>query len=407
MAERARVIDTPRGARAFAGRLRSVVGPEALVFAAALGLGHWSAAERSLADFVRLFPYVVAAAATLLAWRLQRSRLVFAVACLALAHEGLGRLGSPAAAQAVAVLLPLDLAAIALAAERGVASRAGLVAWALLLCQVVVVGLVAHGAVPGLATAASYAPFARTPLGVAALAAFGVAIAALATGRLMAPSVTARGYLWALAAALLAVHAGAPGFARSLYFAAAGCVLAVAVVEHSYVLAFHDGLTGLPGRRALQEALARLDGRYAIAMVDVDHFKRFNDEYGHDVGDQVLRVVGTRLAESAAGGRAFRYGGEEFTLLFPGRSVAECLPVLEEARKAIADNPFTVRGRLRRLKKPRKQRSGQRRRRRMTITVSIGVAERSQRHGEPELVIQAADRALYRAKSGGRNRVEG
>ena len=60
-------------------------------------------------------------------------------------------------------------------------------------------------------------------------------------------------------------------------------------------MAYHDELTGLPGRRALNEALLRVGSRYAVAMVDVDHFKHFNDAYGHEVGDQVLRMVAAQL----------------------------------------------------------------------------------------------------------------
>ncbi|MER3423211.1 MAG: GGDEF domain-containing protein, partial [Nitrospiraceae bacterium] len=80
------------------------------------------------------------------------------------------------------------------------------------------------------------------------------------------------------------------------YFAAAGLVLTLAVLQTSYAMAYHDDLTGLPGRRALNETLLKLSGRYTIAMVDVDHFKTFNDQYGHDVGDQVLRMVASHVA---------------------------------------------------------------------------------------------------------------
>ena len=71
-----------------------------------------------------------------------------------------------------------------------------------------------------------------------------------------------------------------------------------------------------------------IKGLYTIAMVDVDHFKTFNDKHGHDVGDQVLQLVASRLARSPGGGRAYRYGGEEFTLIFPGRTREQALPHL-------------------------------------------------------------------------------
>jgi len=66
-------------------------------------------------------------------------------------------------------------------------------------------------------------------------------------------------------------------------------VLAISVIEISYSIAYHDALTGLPGRRALKEAFLELDGQYTIAMIDIDHFKKFNDRYGHDVGDHARK----------------------------------------------------------------------------------------------------------------------
>ena len=121
-------------------------------------------------------------------------------------------------------------------------------------------------------------------------------------------------------------------------------------------MAYRDQLTGLSARRALNEALQRVGGQYTVAMVDIDHFKKFNDRYGHDIGDQVLRMVAAKLAEVGGGGRAFRYGGEEFTILFPGRAVDESLPYLERIRKAVEETRFTVRGPGRPRRKPKKPR---------------------------------------------------
>lgn len=110
-------------------------------------------------------------------------------------------------------------------------------------------------------------------------------------------------------------------------------MLVAAVAHEAYQMAFRDELTGLPGRRALNERLQRLGRDYVIAMVDVDHFKKFNDTHGHDVGDQVLRLVASQLRKVGGGGKAYRYGGEEFTLLFPGKSLEQCLPHID--RKSV------------------------------------------------------------------------
>src|SRR5437879_6962780 len=119
-------------------------------------------------------------------------------------------------------------------------------------------------------------------------------------------------------------------------------------------MAYQDGLTGLPGRRAFAEALLRLGGQYSVAMVDVDHFKRFNDTYGHDVGDQVLKMVAARLGGVGGGGASYRYGGEEFAVLFPGKAAAQAEPAMEEVRQRIERSTFTVRGRVRPRARPDK-----------------------------------------------------
>lgn len=86
-------------------------------------------------------------------------------------------------------------------------------------------------------------------------------------------------------------------------------------------MAYQDELTSLPGRRALKEYLLKLGSEYTIAMFDIDHFKKFNDTHGHDVGDQVLRMVASKLATVSGRGKSFRYGGEEFTLVFSEKSL--------------------------------------------------------------------------------------
>ena len=123
-------------------------------------------------------------------------------------------------------------------------------------------------------------------------------------------------------------------------------MLVAAVAHEAYQMAFRDELTGLPGRRALNERLQRLGRDYVIAMVDVDHFKKFNDTHGHDVGDQVLRLVAGQLRKVGGGGKAYRYGGEEFTLLFPGKSVEQSLPQIEAVRLAIEQYRMQLRDRV-------------------------------------------------------------
>ena len=213
-----------------------------------------------------------------------------------------------------------------------------------------------------------------------------------------------------LAAALIAFFiagfwAESPG-TYSAFMTAAGVILVAALLQESHQLAFRDPLTGLPGRRALEERLRALGGHYAIAMVDVDHFKKFNDTHGHDIGDQVLKLVGGRLSQAAKGGVAYRYGGEEFSVLFPGASVDEAARELEDVRNSIETYKMAVRSpdRPKKSDEGAKHRGEGRTEQMLSVTVSIGVAGPKD-GATPQQVIKAADEALYRAKQGGRNRV--
>ncbi|TCD22735.1 GGDEF domain-containing protein [Pseudomonas sp. IC_126] len=182
-------------------------------------------------------------------------------------------------------------------------------------------------------------------------------------------------------------------------------MLVVAIAQEAYQMAFRDELTGLPGRRALNERLQRLGRNYVIAMADVDRFKAFNDTHGHDVGDQVLRLVASRLRKVGGGGRAYRYGGEEFALVFPGRDLEHCLVHLEAVRQAVEDYPLQLRDKSNRPKDAERgrQRRGASSAASVSVTISIGVAERLITQRSPEEVIKSADQALYSAKSAGRN----
>jgi diguanylate cyclase (GGDEF)-like protein len=191
------------------------------------------------------------------------------------------------------------------------------------------------------------------------------------------------------------------------FIAAAALILTVAVMQDTFRMAFRDELTGLPSRRALNERLASLGRRYTVAMLDVDRFKGLNDRFGHDVGDQVLKMVSARLVRVGGGGKVYRYGGEEFTVVFSGKSVDEALPHLEALREDIATYQLALRGpqRVEEAKPDGKRRGIGVTGRAVSVTISIGVAESDERLTTPEDVIQAADKALYRAKNRGRNQV--
>jgi diguanylate cyclase (GGDEF)-like protein len=176
----------------------------------------------------------------------------------------------------------------------------------------------------------------------------------------------------------------------------------IAVID-SYYLAYRDELTNLPSRRALNQYALSLGRKYCVAMFDIDHFKKFNDTYGHDIGDQVLKLVAAKLAEIKSGGRVFRYGGEEFTAIFPRKTAEEAIIELERLRQSIADYKVAIRHPIRKTRKSRKndQSDGMKS---VSVTISIGVATRETKNSFEQTTKQA-DQALYRAKKKGRNMV--
>jgi diguanylate cyclase (GGDEF)-like protein len=215
------------------------------------------------------------------------------------------------------------------------------------------------------------------------------------------PDPVSAGLVWA------ATGLGAGSGITGIGLAAAA--LAVAVLERTHWIAYHDELTGLPGRRAFNEALAALGDRYCIAVVDVDHFKRFNDTFGHDTGDQVLRKVASALAD-ARGGTAYRCGGEEFAIVYPRAEMAEAAASANAVREEIEAASFMVRGPARSQRKRPERRTTTRPGKlsvpvEVSVTVSVGVAQGSL-DADPDEVVKHADKALYAAKAAGRNRVE-
>ena len=393
--------------------------PEAPIIIAALVYTHAKWLQDLLAPLAPFYPYAVMGAGVLLGWRFHRSRLLFALLVLALADRtllhfatGHGLARDRVVFQAIAVLLPLNFAALALTAERGFLTPPGLVRLALILGQVALVSILDR-ATPGLTAALLHSRllptwmFAWTPLADPALLAFFVAAGLLAAGQLLAPTQTGRSFAWALLPAFIGLSVVRPGnaAASTFYLATSALILIVVVVEASYHMAYQDSLTGLPARRALNEALLRLGGQYSVAMIDVDHFKRINDRHGHDVGDQVLRMIAAKLAQVPGGGKAYRYGGEEFAVIFAGRGGEECVPDLDKLRTIVEDTRFILRARFRSKKKKEKVLTDRGPGERVPVTISIGVAERNERHAKWDQVIKAADRALYRAKEGGRNQV--
>lgn len=193
----------------------------------------------------------------------------------------------------------------------------------------------------------------------------------------------------------------------SLSFISTAAVLVYANFYLYWQKVYLDELTGIPNRRALNEKLSVLRNNYTIAMIDIDHFKRFNDTFGHEQGDSVLRFVGKHFS-SPQNGEVYRYGGEELCIIFEGLNATQSEAVAENLREGLARRDFYIRASKKtRESTSRKDRSkdGVPKGTKVQVTVSIGVAQPRDPHQRPEDVIAMADQALYKAKQKGRNRV--
>jgi diguanylate cyclase len=168
--------------------------------------------------------------------------------------------------------------------------------------------------------------------------------------------------------------------------------------EHSIPLTPENYYVGLHNRKAFDNKIKELYDEFkesgvlfSAMMVDIDFFKKFNDTYGHKIGDEVLKIVGSTLMESVKGKDfAARYGGEEFVILLPDTALSNASIVGEQIRKAVSAKALKLKKTGEKMKK---------------ITTSIGIAQ-IRSDDTAETVIERADKALYHAKDFGRNNVK-
>ncbi len=404
-------------------RLLILPGGILLICAAVIAHSGWIALPEPSLNFLY---YCALIGGALLAWRFHSSRTLLALLVVYLSQQARFLVASPhamaafpVALAAVGVLIPLNFVLIAFMQERGFTLSAVSPPLLFIFVQTVFAAVLASGSESSLPVRH------RASISLPDYVWGVVAVAGL---MLLARSLHSRkpsdgALFWSLAAWFFSFYFRANTRVSAVYSLAAPAILALSIVETSYLFAYHDELTGLPSRRAFNDALHRLQAPYSIATVDIDHFKSFNDTYGHDVGDQVLRLVASKLACVTGGGHAYRCGGEEFTILFPGKLTPEVVPHLEQLRLVIEGAHFRMRGNERRqaLRGPDRRSGGRNRARKadairrlsaprstdpVSVTVSVGVAGCASAASGTDQVLLAADKALYRAKANGRNRIE-
>ncbi|MBC8007280.1 MAG: GGDEF domain-containing protein [Prolixibacteraceae bacterium] len=417
--------------------LNAIALPAAVLVMAGIAASISQKFSTTLGNFGVFGPYAVLVIGTAIALWFNRGRAFIALSSLLVAFVayrialGFGQDGFAVRAvlTAAAIFVPANILLVQLLPERGIVHFRNY-RWLLLgVVEVLITAWIAtagHTALSGTSWHAALDHWllkaAPTPLLGRIFIAAALAIALRKAWLSRSPLDV--GMAGALVAFFIACEWPSLTVVYGVFVFSAGAMLLLAVLQESHRMAFRDELTGLPSRRALQEKLVALGPSYTIAMVDVDHFKKFNDTHGHDVGDQVLKLVGARLAEIDGGGKAFRYGGEEFAVLFPDKKVEEALPRLETLRKNIEGYKMAVRTEHHRRSEPRDNKDRRTRSKSaigpdntdtpplrsnrgemLSVTVSIGAAHRADLLDTPESVIRSADEALYRAKGAGRNRV--
>lgn len=389
--------------------------PGGLILFAALIVLQKGYLDTWLPQIADLLPYAVLVVGFLLGLRFHRSRAAFAVLLLVLNDRLIHYMGPGGVIDiqydsiilhSAALLLPINFVLLYLVRDRKILSLSGLLRFCFIIVQPVVVYIVLlknpgifnylqHRIIPYPFLDASVVPQAVVLI-------YGSTVMFFLALSLLHNKALLRGLFWALLASAVAFYEMYSGAGVTIYFSIAGTIIIFSILETVYAMAYHDELTRLPARRSLNTTIQSLGKSYTIAMLDIDFFKKFNDRYGHDVGDQVLCMVASHINRVGGGGKPFRYGGEEFAIVFPSKSKKEVHPILESLRESIASAQFKVRGKKRPRRAPKKK-TKTKNSKAVSVTVSIGAAEADRRLNTPKEVMKAADKALYRAKRKGRN----
>ena len=366
-----------------------------------------------------MIPYVVYGGGLILCWLFYNSRefnliiiLVVSFGALSQFFWAKGLLGfqKELLFNLLCILIPLNFLIFNFLKERGILNQYGVKRLIFVGAQVMGAFWLLKTNQFGLSTYLSmdlvqYPLTAKTIIKQPGQLIIAISLTILCAHWLLRPNQLRGAWILSLISVVVALHFVLNTQLATTYFIFAGVILLSAIVNNAYHLAYKDELTQLPSRRALKQQLASLGKTYSLAMVDVDHFKKLNDNHGHDIGDEVLKMLAAHLQRVEGGGKAFRYGGEEFTIVFPGKDIGSATLYLETLRNNIASKPFIVRNKQRPKDKP-SQNTKSDNTKKLNVTVSIGVAEKQAKHSSTRDIMKSADDALYKAKKKGRNRVE-
>lgn len=374
------------------------------------------------ADIPIYLPIGLVVVGGVLGWRFGHGNLVLVLGLLMVAYLGLHLVEkNPHIKQyeqilypGLAILLPLNLMMLALMEERGLFGFWGVAKVSLIVAQTCALFWISTGGIQSVQDTANWLFHIRlvsprldhgTQLPQLAIILGGIVFLVLSLRIFLSKTPTSAGIWGALLASMAGLHFVTESFPSDVFLITAMAIVTLSILQIIYRMAFIDELTEIPSRRALFADMKKLRQSYAVAMCDIDHFKKFNDTYGHDTGDQVLRMVAAQLSKVAGGGKAYRYGGEEFTILFPNRNIKSSAKYLEQIRQRVEDADFQIRSNDRPKTKPKTKKRTVKNKT-ASVTISIGFAGSKKSTKSPHEILKRADDALYKAKAAGRNQID-
>ena len=364
-------------------------------------------ASDTIQTLIKILPYVIALATVGISIWFQSSNSFYLTCFILITYIMISMSADRPAtlAQAVmmtSILLPINTVWLAFSKERGIVSTYGRNKAILITAQLIwifinILGKSGSGADTGVGEAAA-------GIGAPAVVLYLLAIGIILVDFIKKQKYMDLIYIVVLLMSYIAFYFPARPVLGSIFTASAFFVILFALLDTSYSMAFYDALTGVLSRRALEQEFLKLGNRYVVGMIDLDHFKRINDNYGHNIGDEVLKMTASVMKKTVGEGKIFRYGGEEFVALYTSLSYNEAIQRLDKMRKAIASKPFLV-SVENCLKESPETNSCNTSKGRGTIhvTVSIGVAQKTHLLKTCQDVIRKADEALYQSKKSGRN----
>jgi diguanylate cyclase (GGDEF)-like protein len=389
--------------------------PGGIIFFAAIGFLRPHGLPQWVQGPIHAFPFIVLAFGLFFGWYLSSSRLILSLIVLAVADHAIRFAPAGPASEwaayvvfsATALLVPLNLMAFSIIKEEAMATWRGIVRLAPVLIQPLLVWWLVQPEQAGIAQSFQQplVPILSgswTAIPQLALVAYAGAVLLIGTRFVVQNNPLDSGTFWALIASFVALQGVHHGWLPSSFFATAGLILFVTLVQASHQQTYRDDLTGVPGKLAYDEAVAGLGKKYVLAVVGIDQLKQYGNQHGKPVSEQVLRLVAPKIMAAAGAGKVFRLAGEELTLLFPRKTATESLVDLGVIRKAVEETSLYLRGR----DSVREGVGTKSKDQALAVTVSIGLAEAGDAKSSLALVTKAAYRALYEAKGEGGNLVK-